>query len=81
MVRVHQGAHAKPCQYISYDKAFFVKACLLPADTLAQEYGQTVTVEVHLLECAPLVIESQETRSKGPMRRFVSPPLPPGKYN
>ena len=55
-------------------------ACLIPAGTFAQEYRKTVTVEVYLPEGARLFIEGQETRSKGPMRRFVSPPLPPGKY-
>jgi uncharacterized protein (TIGR03000 family) len=55
-------------------------ACLIPAGTFAQQYRKTVTVEVYLPEGARLFIEGQETRSKGPMRRFVSPPLPPGKY-
>ena len=55
-------------------------ACLIPAGTFAQESRKTVTVEVYLPEGARLFIEGQETRSKGPMRRFVSPPLPPGKY-
>jgi uncharacterized protein (TIGR03000 family) len=55
-------------------------ACLIPAGTLAQGYRKTVTVEVYLPEGARLFIEGQETRSEGPMSRFVSPPLPPGKY-
>ena len=55
-------------------------SCLIPAGTFAQEYRKTVTVEVYLPEGARLFVEGQETKSKGPMRRFVSPPLPPGKY-
>src|SRR4029077_12836427 len=54
--------------------------CLIPVGTFAQNDRKTVTVEVYLPEDARLVIEGQETRSTGPMRRFVSPPLPPGKY-
>ncbi len=55
-------------------------ACLIPAVTFAQQYRKTVTLEVYLPEDARLFIEDQDTRSKGPMRRFVSPPLAPGKY-
>ena len=55
-------------------------ACPIPADTFAQEYRKTVTLEVYLPEDARLFIEGQDTRSQGEMRRFVSPPLPPGKY-
>jgi len=55
-------------------------ACLIPAGTFAQEFRKTVTVEVYLPEGARLFIEGQERRFTGPMRRFVSPPLPPGKY-
>src|SRR5262249_4125204 len=54
-------------------------ACLIPAGTFAQEDRKTVTVEVYLPEGARLFIEGQET-GLGPMRRFVSPPLLPGKY-
>jgi uncharacterized protein (TIGR03000 family) len=53
---------------------------LAPAGTLAQEWQKTVTVEVYVPEGARLFFEGQETRSTGPKRRFVSPPLPPGKY-
>ena len=53
-------------------------ACLIPAGTFAQQYRKTVTVEVYLPEGARLFIEGQETRPRGPMQRFVSPPLPPG---
>jgi uncharacterized protein (TIGR03000 family) len=59
-------------------------ACVIPAGTFAQEQGwrKTVTLEVYLPEGARLFIEDQEmeTLSKGPMLRFVSPPLPRGKY-
>ncbi len=55
-------------------------ACLIPAGTFAQDDRKTVTLEVYLPEGARLFIEGQDTRSEGVMRRFVSPPLPPGKY-
>ena len=47
----------------------------------AQESRKTVILEVYLPEGARLFIEGQETKSKAPMCRFESPPLPPGKYN
>ena len=53
---------------------------VIPAETFVGEHGKTVTVEVYLPPRARLLIEGQETRSRGPMRRFVSPPLPPGRY-
>ncbi len=55
-------------------------ACVNPVGAFAQEFRQTVTVEVYLPQDARLFIEGQEVRSEGPMRRFVSPRLPPGKY-
>ncbi len=55
-------------------------ACPIPAGTFAQQYRKTVTVEVYLPEDARLLIEGREMTSKGPMRRFTSPPLAPGKY-
>ncbi len=55
-------------------------ACLIAPGTFAQDYHKTVMVEVYLPESARLFIEGQETTSKGSMRRFVSPPLAPGKY-
>jgi uncharacterized protein (TIGR03000 family) len=55
-------------------------ACLAPAGTVAQDYRKTVTLEVYLPEGARLFIEGQDATFKAPMRRFVSPPLPPGKY-
>jgi uncharacterized protein (TIGR03000 family) len=55
-------------------------ACLIPARADAQDWRKTVTVEVYLPEGARLFIEGQETSFKGTMPRFVSPPLPPGKY-
>ncbi len=57
-----------------------VLACLIPAGTSAQEQRKTVTVEVYLPETARLFIEGREMRPQGTMSRFVSPPLPPGKY-
>ncbi len=57
-----------------------LSACLIPAGTFAQEYRRTVTIEVYWPEGARLLIEGQEMGSDGPMRRFVSPPLPPGHY-
>ena len=40
-----------------------------------------MTVEVYLPDDARLFIEGHESRANGSMaRRFVSPPLPPGKY-
>ena len=58
--------------------AFF--AYVIPDGTFAQDYRKTVTVEVYLPEDARLFIEGQETSSQGLIRRFVSPPLPAGKY-
>jgi uncharacterized protein (TIGR03000 family) len=55
-------------------------ACLIPAGMFAQEFRKTVTVEIYLPEGARLFIQSQEMRFQGTMRRFVSPPLAPGKY-
>ena len=54
--------------------------CLISAGTFGQEYRKTVTVEVYLPEGTRLFFEGQEMRFKGSMRRFVSPPLAPGKY-
>ena len=64
-------------------------AYLIPAGTFAQpahkntaqEDRKTVLVEVYLPEDARLFFEGQEMKSTGTMRRFLSPPLPPGKYN
>jgi uncharacterized protein (TIGR03000 family) len=55
-------------------------AGLIPAGMFAQEPRKTVIVEVYLPAEARLFVEGQETRATGPVRRFVSPPLPPGKY-
>ena len=70
--------------------------CLIPAGTFAQPAGKnaaqpadkktaqedrkTVLVEVYLPEDARLFFEGQEMKATGTMRRFLSPPLPPGKY-
>ena len=45
-----------------------------PGRRFAQEQRKTVTLEVYLPETARLFIEGQDTKSKGSMRRFVSPP-------
>ncbi len=42
--------------------------------------GKTVQLEVWVPENARLFVEGQETRAKGAMRLFESPPLPAGKY-
>ena len=55
-------------------------ACLILAGAFAQEYRKTVMLEVYLPDGARLFIEGQETRFQAPTCRFVSPPLPPGKY-
>src|SRR5438874_11649123 len=54
--------------------------CLIPAGSFAQDDRKTVTVEVTLPEASRLFIEGHELSFRGPMRRFVSPPLRPGKY-
>ena len=54
--------------------------CVILAGAFAQEDLKTVTVEVYLPEGARLFIEHQEMKFTAPMRRFVSPPLLPGKY-
>jgi uncharacterized protein (TIGR03000 family) len=55
-------------------------AGLIPAGARAQDYHETVMVEVYLPEGARLFIEGQEMRCRPPMCRFVSPRLRPGKY-
>jgi uncharacterized protein (TIGR03000 family) len=55
-------------------------ACLLSAGTFGQASRKTVMVEVYLPERARLLIDGRETRFQGPVYRFVSPPLPPGRY-
>lgn len=54
--------------------------CAILTGAFAQEDLKTVTVEVYLPEDAQLFVEGKEIASKGSMRRFVSPPLSPGKY-
>lgn len=51
-----------------------------PASTFAQDWRKTVTVEVYLTEGTRLFIEGEEKAYRGPKRRFVSQPLPQGKY-
>ena len=55
-------------------------ASLIQTGAFAQDWRKTVTVEVYFPEGARLFVEGQEMTSKAPMHRFVSPPLPPGKY-
>ncbi len=55
-------------------------SCLIPAGTWAQGDRKPVMIEVYLPEDAQLFIEGRDTKTKGEMRRFVSPPLAPGKY-
>jgi uncharacterized protein (TIGR03000 family) len=47
----------------------------------AQTAGKTIILEVFVPENARLFIEGKETRSRGIVRRFESPPLPAGKYS
>lgn len=54
--------------------------CLVPASASAQQSRKTITLEVYLPETARLFIEGRETGSQGPKRRFISPPMTPGKY-
>jgi len=54
--------------------------CAFLANALAKDELKSVTVEVYLPEDAQLFVQGQQLPSKGSMRRFVSPPLAPGKY-
>lgn len=53
---------------------------LIPTLAIGQGDRRTITIEVYWPEGARLLIEGHEVASDGPMRRFVSPPLPPGQY-
>jgi uncharacterized protein (TIGR03000 family) len=55
--------------------------CVTTAGTVAQDYRKSVIVEVYVPEAARLFLEGQEMTATGSMRRFVSPPLAPGKYS
>jgi uncharacterized protein (TIGR03000 family) len=55
-------------------------ACLIPATAFAQAYWKTVTIEIYRPQGARLFVEGQPIRSRGAISRFVSPPLPPGRY-
>ena len=57
-----------------------VIAWVVAPGAFAQDGRKTVTVEVYLPKGARLFIEGQEMKFTFPMRRFVSPPLQPGKY-
>lgn len=53
-----------------------------PADkNTAEEDWRTVMVEIYVPDDTKLFFEGRETKSTGTMRRFLSPPLPPGKYS
>ena len=54
--------------------------CVAAAGTINQDFRKTVTVEVYAPDGTRLFIEGQEAAFKGPMCRFVSPALAPGKY-
>src|SRR5947209_2702342 len=55
--------------------------CFISASTTsAQDFRSTVTLEIYLPEAARLFIEGREVKPTGAMSRFVSPPLPAGKY-
>src|SRR5262249_34884635 len=60
--------------------AAVVFACLIPGAALALDFRKTVTLEIYVPADARLFIEGVDTRSTGSMRRFISPPLAPGKY-
>lgn len=48
---------------------------------LGQQPRKTIFLEILLPEDAQLLIEGEDTKSKGALRSFESEPLPPGKYN
>jgi uncharacterized protein (TIGR03000 family) len=49
------------------------------ASAQGQEPGQRATLRIYLPGDARLVIDGKQTMQTGPMRRFSSPPLDPGK--
>ncbi len=59
----------------------FAWLCLLLAATpaAAQQAAQPANLRIRLPADARLTVEGQETRQTGPVRRFISPPLTPGK--
>ncbi len=60
--------------------AAWLVACLIPARVPGQDELKRVMLEIYVPEKAQLLIEGQDTLSKGTKRKFLSPPLPPGKY-
>jgi uncharacterized protein (TIGR03000 family) len=52
---------------------------LAVAPARAQEPGQRASLRVYLPGTARLVIDGKQTKQTGPVRRFYSPPLDPGK--
>jgi hypothetical protein len=53
--------------------------CLASA-AFSQDGRKTIILEVYFPEGTRLFIESREMQCQAPMCRFVSPPLPPGRY-
>jgi uncharacterized protein (TIGR03000 family) len=51
----------------------------MAAPAQAQDEGQRAMLRVRLPADAKLTVDGQETRQTGPLRRFYSPPLTPGK--
>jgi len=55
-------------------------ASLIPAGMAAQDLRKRIVIEVYVPEEAQVYIERNDTFSYGTLRRFVTQPLPPGKY-
>jgi uncharacterized protein (TIGR03000 family) len=65
----------------SWGRFHFACVCLVlaAAQLQGQQPGRTATLRVRLPANAKLVIDDYQTQQTGPLRRFVSPPLEPGK--
>jgi uncharacterized protein (TIGR03000 family) len=59
--------------------AGIIAVLAMTSGTFAQP-GKVVTLEVWLPDNAALYVEGRPTQTTGPVRTFVSPPLPAGKY-
>ena len=75
------------CQLITKDflvRTVLAIVCVIGAGAARPASGQTtrttVILEVLAPEDARVFIENEDTRSRGALRRFESPPLAPGKY-
>src|SRR5438132_10995767 len=69
----------------SMPRTVLVLACLIglglsARPALGQSPRKSILLEILLPEDARLFVEGQDTKTSGSMRRFESPPLPPGKY-